>query len=68
VVLAYPGPSKMLLVFCLLPGSQVNSNPKEDESMRRDEKGVDFERQRERYTKNHTCKQPKAVKVIEINK
>ena len=43
LVLAYPGPSKTL--FCLLPGSQGNSNPKEDENMRKDEKGIDFERQ-----------------------
>jgi hypothetical protein len=56
------------MLFCLLPGSQGNSNPKEDENMRKDEKWIDFERQRGRYTKNHTCKQPKAVKEPEKKK
>jgi len=66
LVLAYPYPSKTL--FSLLPGSQGNSNPKEDENMRKNEKGLDFERQRGRYTRNHTCKQSQAAKDIEINK
>jgi hypothetical protein len=66
VVLAYPCPPKIL--FCLLPGSQGDSNPKEDENMRKDEKGIDFERQRGRYTRNHTCKQPKVIKEIKRKK
>jgi len=66
LVLSYRGPSKTL--FCLLPGSQGNSNPKEDENIRKDEKGIDFERQPGRYTRNHTCRQPKAVKDIERKK
>jgi hypothetical protein len=56
------------MLFCLLPGSQGNSNPKEDENMRKDEKGINFERQRGRYKRNHTCKQPKAVKEIQRKK
>ena len=52
------------MLLCLVPGSQGNSNPKEDEKMRKDEKGIDFERQRGRYTRNHTCKERKAFKKI----
>jgi hypothetical protein len=53
------------LLFYLLPGSQGNFNSKEDENMRKNEKGIDFEIQRGRCTRNHRCKQPKAVKEID---
>jgi hypothetical protein len=56
------------MLFYLLPGSQGNSNRKGVDNMRKDEKGIDFERQRGRCTRNHTCKQPKAVKEKERKK